>query len=130
MAAMVAQESGRTRAVRMGPSGFLRPVSDRLGRARSAALPAADPATPARPAAVCSIGWGMQPVVRALQVLQALSGRPDGMTLQELHLALDIPLGACTASSPCCANSGSSAGRRSICATSSVRPSAISPRRT
>ncbi|MDI5940240.1 helix-turn-helix domain-containing protein, partial [Micromonospora sp. DH15] len=36
----------------------------------------------------------MQPVVRALQVLQALSGRPDGMTLQELHLALDIPLGS------------------------------------
>ncbi|MBB5826317.1 IclR family transcriptional regulator [Micromonospora carbonacea] len=36
----------------------------------------------------------MQPVVRALQVLQALSSRPDGMTLQELHLALDIPLGS------------------------------------
>ncbi|MFG1951092.1 IclR family transcriptional regulator [Micromonospora sp. NPDC048830] len=36
----------------------------------------------------------MQPVVRALHVLQALSNRPDGMTLQELRLALDIPLGS------------------------------------
>ncbi|MER7282422.1 IclR family transcriptional regulator [Dactylosporangium sp. NPDC000244] len=36
----------------------------------------------------------MQPVVRALNVLQALSNRPDGMTLQELHLELEVPLGS------------------------------------
>ena len=36
----------------------------------------------------------MQPLTRALRVLQALSARPDGMSLQELHTQLDIPLGS------------------------------------
>jgi len=36
----------------------------------------------------------MQPLTRALRVLEALSARPDGMSLQELHTQLEIPLGS------------------------------------
>lgn len=36
----------------------------------------------------------MQVVVRALQVLQALAATPRGLTLQELHERLDVPVGS------------------------------------